>query len=152
ALSRDLPMMMTAHVVFEKVDPHRPATLSPTVLGLSRSMGFKGIMVSDDLEMGALSGYDPATLGVGIINAGAHMGLVCSKLNLFEEIREAMIREISMSSSFAENITAALGLVESWRAGLPDPTRDFPVENYSRLRDNHLVYLEGITEVTNGHI
>lgn len=52
----DLPLGMTAHLVFEAIDP-RPATLSPVMNGLMRrDMGFDGLLMTDDISMQALSG------------------------------------------------------------------------------------------------
>jgi len=53
-----LPMAMTAHVVFTAIDPLAPATLSaPIVRNVIRdSIGFAGLLMSDDISMGALSG------------------------------------------------------------------------------------------------
>jgi beta-N-acetylhexosaminidase len=57
-LLNDMPWAMTAHVVYEVIDPDRPATLSPRVIGdvIRDSIGFNGMLISDDLSMGALSG------------------------------------------------------------------------------------------------
>lgn len=53
----DLPMGMTAHVVFEALDPDLPATLSPRMIRLIREeIGFTGLLMTDDLSMGALPG------------------------------------------------------------------------------------------------
>ncbi|MEO0389275.1 MAG: glycoside hydrolase family 3 N-terminal domain-containing protein, partial [Pseudomonadota bacterium] len=53
----DLPMGMTAHVVFEALDPDRPATQSPDVIQTIRAeIGFDGLLLTDDLSMQALSG------------------------------------------------------------------------------------------------
>jgi beta-N-acetylhexosaminidase len=51
-------MAMTAHVVFTALDPIEPATVSATIVrGVIRdSIGFKGLLMSDDISMGALSG------------------------------------------------------------------------------------------------
>jgi beta-N-acetylhexosaminidase len=53
-----LPMAMTAHVVFTALDPVEPATVSATIVrGVIRdSIGFRGLLMSDDISMGALSG------------------------------------------------------------------------------------------------
>jgi beta-N-acetylhexosaminidase len=54
---RDAPCAMTAHVVYAAVDPDQPATQSPAVIDLIRKdIGFQGLLVSDDLDMKALSG------------------------------------------------------------------------------------------------
>ena len=49
---------MTAHVIYQAIDPERPATLSPTVIGrtIREEIGFDGVLISDDLSMKALSG------------------------------------------------------------------------------------------------
>jgi beta-N-acetylhexosaminidase len=53
----DLPMGMTAHVVFEDIDPRGPATTSARMIELIRKdIGFDGLLMTDDLSMGALSG------------------------------------------------------------------------------------------------
>ena len=52
------PMAMTAHVVYEAIDGHRPATTSPKVIRdvIRGEMGFDGLLISDDLSMNALDG------------------------------------------------------------------------------------------------
>jgi beta-N-acetylhexosaminidase len=55
---RALPMGMTAHVVFTAIDPVAPATTSVTIVRnvIRDSIGFAGLLMSDDISMGALSG------------------------------------------------------------------------------------------------
>jgi len=53
----DMPLAMTAHVVFDAIDPKRPATISKKVIRLMREqLGFAGLIMTDDLSMKALSG------------------------------------------------------------------------------------------------
>jgi beta-N-acetylhexosaminidase len=54
----DLPMAMTAHVVFTAIDPVAPATVSATIVRevIRGSLGFNGLLMSDDISMQALSG------------------------------------------------------------------------------------------------
>lgn len=54
---RDAPAAMTAHVVYEALDPHRCATLSAAVIQdlIRRDIGFDGLLMSDDLDMRALA-------------------------------------------------------------------------------------------------
>ena len=56
--NRDLPAAMTAHVVYKALDPQRPATISPEVIGrvVRGVIGFDGLLFSDDLSMKALPG------------------------------------------------------------------------------------------------
>jgi beta-N-acetylhexosaminidase len=74
-----LPWMMTAHIIYAGLDNRRAATLSPTVIdGVIRgSIGFDGVLVSDDLAMGALSG--PVAERVrGSLAAGCDLAMHCS--------------------------------------------------------------------------
>lgn len=53
----DLPMAMTAHIVFPAIDAGAPATCSPRMIGLIRQdIGFDGLLMSDDVSMQALRG------------------------------------------------------------------------------------------------
>ncbi|WOI52432.1 beta-N-acetylhexosaminidase [Parvularcula sp. LCG005] len=53
----DLALGMTAHIVYDAIDPDRPATLSPPVLEVIRKdLGFDGLLMTDDLSMKALTG------------------------------------------------------------------------------------------------
>ena len=53
----DLPMAMTAHIIFAAYDPDRPATQSPKMIRVIREeIGFQGLLMTDDLNMQALSG------------------------------------------------------------------------------------------------
>jgi len=54
----DLPMAMTAHVVFSALDPAQPATTSATIIRdvIRGSIGFQGLLMSDDVSMNALTG------------------------------------------------------------------------------------------------
>jgi len=79
ALNADLPWMMTAHIVYDALDPHLPATLSGKVIEtiVRGRIGFKGVLVTDDLAMKALSGA-PADLAVQALAAGCDIALYCS--------------------------------------------------------------------------
>ena len=78
ALNADLPWMMTAHIVYDALDPHLPATLSATVIRdvIRGRIGFEGVLVTDDLAMKALSGT-PADLAVQALAAGCDIALYC---------------------------------------------------------------------------
>jgi beta-N-acetylhexosaminidase len=79
ALCADLPWMITAHIVYETLDPDLPATLSAGVIGdvIRERIGFRGVLVTDDLAMKALSGA-PADLAVQALAAGCDIALYCS--------------------------------------------------------------------------
>lgn len=73
----ELPFAMTAHIVFSAFDS-RPATQSPTMIRIIREeIGFKGLLMTDDLNMKALTGslYDRTVLSMA---AGCDLALHCN--------------------------------------------------------------------------
>lgn len=74
----DLPLGMTAHVVYEAVDPENCATLSKAVIDLIRDdIGFAGLLMTDDLSMSALSG-SLIQRTHGSLSAGCDLILHCN--------------------------------------------------------------------------
>ena len=73
----DLPMGMTAHLVYEDIDPV-PATISPVMMNLIRDqIGFDGLIMTDDISMKALKGA-PADLARASLDAGCDVALYCN--------------------------------------------------------------------------
>jgi beta-N-acetylhexosaminidase len=78
AANANLPWFMTAHIVYAALDPISPATLSGPVIErvIRGRMGFRGVLVTDDLAMKALSGT-PADLAARALAAGCDVALYC---------------------------------------------------------------------------
>lgn len=75
---KDLPMGMSAHIVFSDIDPSAPATTSAKMIKLIREeIGFDGLLMTDDLSMEALSGT-VADRSAAAINAGCDVILHCN--------------------------------------------------------------------------
>ena len=74
-----LPLAMTAHVVFTALDPLAPATISATIVRdvIRDSIGFRGLLMTDDISMGALSGSVGERTRAAIA-AGCDMVLHCN--------------------------------------------------------------------------
>ena len=75
----DMPMAMTAHVIYSAIDPKRPATTSKKAIRkiIRGSLGFDGLVMSDDLSMKALSG-DFAERAEQSLAAGCDVVLHCN--------------------------------------------------------------------------
>ena len=74
----DVAMGMTAHIVFDAIDPDQPATTSSATMGVIRSeIGFDGLIMTDDLSMQALSG-SLAQRAAGAMAAGCDLVLHCN--------------------------------------------------------------------------
>lgn len=94
AIAAGVASIMTAHVVFEAVDRHRPATLSPDVMALLREeLRYDGVVFSDDLEMKAVADhYRPEQMVAGGLEAGVDAFLVCSSASLRDEVLQRLER------------------------------------------------------------
>ena len=75
----DMPMAMTAHVIYTALDPKRPATTSRKVIRdtIREDIGFSGLLMSDDLSMKALQG-DFAERTRRSLKAGCDIVLHCN--------------------------------------------------------------------------
>ena len=74
----DIPLAMTAHVLYREIDAEACATLSPKVINgvIRQRLGFDGLLMSDDICMQALEGKLP-DLARGILAAGCDLALIC---------------------------------------------------------------------------
>jgi beta-N-acetylhexosaminidase len=113
--------IMTAHVINKNIDPDYPATLSPLFLKdiLRKEIGFKGVIVSDDMQMEAIGenygGLEEAA--VKSINAGCDILIVSNNGSYYDEessarvveaifkaVKEGRIKESQINESFARII------------------------------------------------
>src|ERR1700709_1249406 len=103
----DLPMALTAHVVFSALDPAHPATTSATIIRqvIRGVIGFQGLLMSDDVSMNALAG-SIAERTRAIVSAGCDMVLHCNG-NL-DEMREVARETPELSSKALERAKGAL--------------------------------------------
>jgi beta-N-acetylhexosaminidase len=88
----DMPLAMTAHILFPQIDAERPATTSPTIIKeiVRGYIGFEGLIVSDDVTMAALSGGNREK-AKATRSAGCDIVLHC-----YAEL--AQMREIALGS------------------------------------------------------
>ena len=102
-----LAMGMTAHVVFSALDPVAPATTSARIVGdvIRGSIGFQGLLMSDDVSMGALSGPIAGRASAAIA-AGCDMILHCN--GELAEMREVAAAVPVLAGAAAHRAEAAL--------------------------------------------
>ncbi|MGF6311724.1 beta-N-acetylhexosaminidase [Bradyrhizobium sp. i1.8.4] len=103
----DLPMAMTAHVVFSALDPVHPATTSATIIEqvIRGLIGFQGLLMSDDVSMNALAG-SIAERTRAIVTAGCDMVLHCN--GDIDEMRGVARETPELSGKALERAKAAL--------------------------------------------
>ena len=103
------PAGMTAHVIYDALDD-RPGTLSPVVIELIRNeIGFAGLLMTDDISMGALSG-SVGERSEAAIAAGCDLVLHCNgEMGEMEEVASAAGRLSDAGETRAEAALAAKG-------------------------------------------
>jgi len=103
----DLPMAMTAHVVFCTLDPAQPATTSATIIQqvIRGGIGFQGLLMSDDVSMNALAG-SIAERTRAIVGAGCDIVLHCN--GKLDEMREVASQTPELSGKALERAVKAL--------------------------------------------
>ena len=104
-----LPLAMTAHVVFSAIDPIAPATISATIVRdvIRDSIGFGGLLMSDDISMGALAG-SIAERTRAAIAAGCDVVLHCN--GEMEEMLSVAAEAPALSGAAARRAAAALAM------------------------------------------
>jgi beta-N-acetylhexosaminidase len=103
----DLPMAMTAHVVFSALDPAHPATTSATIIEqvIRGVIGFQGLLMSDDVSMNALAGSITERTQA-IFTGGCDMVLHCN--GKLDEMREVAAVTPELSGKALERARRAL--------------------------------------------
>lgn len=102
-----LAMVMTAHVIFDALEPHVPATMSPKAIdGLLRGeLGFDGVVIADDLEMKAISEHFTVQRAVveGFL-AGVDLFPVCHRIDVQRTAIEALVRAVEQKRVSKERL------------------------------------------------
>ncbi len=133
AVRAGVATVMSAHVVYDALDPGVPATLSHTIMTdlLRGTLGFTGVAFSDDLQMRALSARMSADeAAVQAIAAGCDGLLVCTDPSAQEQVRQSLAETAGRDGTFAARLTEAHGRMVALRRranqgpyGGSDPTR-----------------------------
>jgi beta-N-acetylhexosaminidase len=107
-----LPLAMTAHVVFTAIDPVRPATTSATMIGevIRGLIGFGGLLMGDDISMGALSG-SIAERSRASLAAGCDLVLHCN--GKMDEMRAVAAEAPELAGETKRRADAALAVRKS---------------------------------------
>ncbi|WP_372780538.1 glycoside hydrolase family 3 N-terminal domain-containing protein [Priestia aryabhattai] len=89
--------VMVTHIKYPAYDKENPASISPIIIQelLRKQLGYKGLVVTDDLEMGAVSKYFTyEELGARAVEAGADVLLVCHTLNSQEKMYNGILQAV----------------------------------------------------------
>ncbi|MGC8500429.1 MAG: beta-N-acetylhexosaminidase [Leptospirillia bacterium] len=115
ALDQEMPLMMTAHVVYPAWEKETPATLSRSIVTgiLREQMGYRGLVLSDDLLMAAVARRGVVEAGLSALDAGCDGLLVLKSRSQALALHEALGKILAGNP---ERIFPALSRIEGWWA------------------------------------
>ena len=118
-MRRDLPMILVSHASYPSVTAKSaPASLSKKWITdiLRRKIGYRGLIVSDDLEMGGVLAAAPIEqAAVEHIRAGGDLALICHQEEFVLRAYEAMIKEAERDRHFRKRVEESLRRVLSFK-------------------------------------
>jgi len=138
AIEMKVEMTMTAHVLYRSLDPEFPATLSRKVISgmLRKEMGFDGVVITDDLDMGAVADrYAPEESAYLAFSAGVDLLLICNDPSKAFSARARLLQALKDGEIPAERLKESLARVRRLKALYADsmrPCEQMRVREYFR--------------------
>jgi beta-N-acetylhexosaminidase len=122
--------VMLSHIRYSAIDPQWPASLSAKIAGawLRDELGYNGVVMTDDLDMGAVSKhYDVRTMVRQVAAADVDLALICHRSARMEEAFEEMLRIGSESLEMAERAHRSLERIMSLKKKYLEPISKRPI-------------------------
>jgi beta-N-acetylhexosaminidase len=124
AIQADVACVMTSHTLYPAFDPENPGTFSPTILRnlLRAQLGFDGVLITDDLEMGAVvERYSQTDASIAALQAGADLLLVCNDLEKMHLTAEVVLDGLNRGVLDPQDLALSLNRVAKLRKTYLDP-------------------------------
>ncbi|MBY0063465.1 beta-N-acetylhexosaminidase [Priestia aryabhattai] len=121
--------VMVTHIKYPAYDKVNPASLSPTIIQtlLREKLGYTGIVITDDLEMGAVNKYfTPREMGYKALKAGADILLVCHTLQTQEELFNGVVEAVQNHKLSEARIDEAVKRVLTYKLSAINSTYSDP--------------------------
>jgi beta-N-acetylhexosaminidase len=119
ALRRQLPMLMVSHAAYPQVTKKAiPASLSEQWISgiLRKRIGYKNLIVSDDLEMGGVLSAGPVgEAAAGFVRAGGDVCLVCHREDYVTQAYEAIVKASERDKRFARRAAESMRRVQAFK-------------------------------------
>ncbi|MBO0912281.1 MAG: glycoside hydrolase family 3 protein, partial [Acidobacteria bacterium] len=139
-MRRELRMVLVGHATYPEVTRDRqPASLSKKWITsiLRRKIGYRGLVASDDLEMGGVLKAAPLDqAAVEFIDAGGDLALICREQKNVEAAFEAIVKTAERSARFRRRVAESAKRVARFKQASPELKRRVPSpppERISRL-------------------
>ncbi|WP_428909857.1 beta-N-acetylhexosaminidase [Niallia sp. Krafla_26] len=123
--------VMVTHIKYPAYDRENPASVSPIIIQdlLREELGFTGLVVTDDLEMGAVNKYySYGDLGYKAVNAGADILLVCHTLEHQKEVFNGILKAIETKKISEERIDESVKRILTTKLATIEETHVDPVK------------------------
>ena len=142
AMKRELPMVLISHANYPAITRDTlPASLSKKWITdvLRKRIGYRGVIVSDDLEMGGVlkaAPIDEAT--VEFVRAGGDLSLICHQQEFVEQAFETMQRRFARDSSFQRRVRESARKIAAFKRKhakllrMPGPPSQEKIDRLSR--------------------
>jgi beta-N-acetylhexosaminidase len=110
---------MLSHILYPRLDPQWPASLSTVIARdlLRKRLGFTGVVLTDDLEMGAINGHFRFKAAVRqVLRAQADLALICHSAKKLRRAHAVMVRKIRESEKRRADAEASAGRLLSLKS------------------------------------
>lgn len=122
AIKNGVDVVMAAHILLPQIDPEYPSSMSKTIITdlLRKDMGFSGVVITDDLTMGAIAkNYDIGDAAVKSVNAGCNIALVChdnkNVLKVINSLKKAVQDGVISEDTIDDSVYRILKLKEKYK-------------------------------------
>jgi len=145
AIEAGVSCIMTSHVCFPKVDPSSlPATFSKYILRdvLRGMLGFDGVIISDALEMKAISSnFDVDEVALYGLNAGLNIFLRSGDLNYIFDLKDSIMKHVKSGRVDSKVLYDSYNRIEACRNRIKSYPSDIELSIY-KFRKNRMVSLD----------
>lgn len=136
AIKNGADAIMVSHILLKNVDSENPATMSKIIISniLRESMGFKGVVITDDMTMGAITqNYDIGEAAVKSIEAGVDIVLVChgydNEMKVITSIEESISNGTISEERINESVYRILCLKDKYNLNNENGSEVYNVES-----------------------
>lgn len=155
ALNRAMPMVMVNHAAYpDTAGKNAPASASSFWITnvLRKKIGYRGLIVTDDLEMGGILKFLPVEeAAVSAVRAGSDQILICHSAELILRAYEALLREAERSAAFRAMLSARSLKLSREQARLYNRRTKAPTpKQVAQLKESILRFGEQVTAQAQG--
>ncbi len=138
AIAADAPAVMVGHILMKQLDPDYPASLSPKVVNglLRQDLGFDGMVVTDDLTMGAISNtYGMGEAAVLAVEAGCDLLLVCHRTENLAAAYDGLLAAVSSGRVTVERLDQSVRRILKVKLDYQLTDQPIPIPDVAELNE-----------------